>query len=319
MFFFVISGFLISYVLEKKYPANTESTYKFYKSRAIRIYSLYWVMYLFSALVINPECVHKIWSSGPLNYLPSLFLFGVDWRVSFGDYPHEYYGLFPIGLNQAWTLGSEMAFYLIAPFVLRSLTATLVLLIMSAMVRAALVHVFGFFESWTYHFFPSIILFFLLGHLSRVVHNKIRLPNKVGIGFLGLAIFFMMLSVNRIFDSPYFYLGIVSFALSLPYVFELTKNNRILNFLGDTSYAIYLIHVMIIVYIWPLISPHIPFIAISNHPKFVFACIQTAIIVCIAIGIGILVEIIVEKHVASVFRKIWGLAEQKIARACIIN
>ena len=255
MFFYVISGFLISYVLQNKYPVTPAGTYRFYKSRAIRIYALYWAVWALSSIVLDPRTGYAIFTSRLRDLLPSLFLFGADWRVSFGDYPQEYFGLFPTGLNPAWSLGVEMTFYLMAPFLLRSLTGTVFVLLMSIAVRAALVHVFGLFGSWTYHFFPSTVLFFLLGHLSRVLSTRLRLSPKVTCSFLLPSVLSALLSVGHSFDSPYFYLSIICFAVALPGVFALTKDKRALNFMGDISYAVYLTHPLVILYILPLFQP----------------------------------------------------------------
>jgi hypothetical protein len=45
MFFFVVSGFLISFVLETKYN-HSGGTAEFYRARALRIYPLWWALYL---------------------------------------------------------------------------------------------------------------------------------------------------------------------------------------------------------------------------------------------------------------------------------
>src|SRR5262245_14523103 len=42
LFFYAISGFLISTVLAQKYPADRDGTWAFYKARFVRIFSLYW-------------------------------------------------------------------------------------------------------------------------------------------------------------------------------------------------------------------------------------------------------------------------------------
>jgi len=42
IFFYVISGFLISYALENKYR---NKTFQFYRSRVTRIFPLFWVLY----------------------------------------------------------------------------------------------------------------------------------------------------------------------------------------------------------------------------------------------------------------------------------
>jgi peptidoglycan/LPS O-acetylase OafA/YrhL len=40
MYFYIISGFLISFVLAHKYPASVSGTAAFYRSRFTRIFSL---------------------------------------------------------------------------------------------------------------------------------------------------------------------------------------------------------------------------------------------------------------------------------------
>jgi len=252
MFFFVISGFLISFVLDEKYDYDLRSTYAFYKSRFVRIYSLYWPAYLFAA-VVTVGLVE--WSErSVIDNAVTWMLLGADWRLSLGPVPvgspdrwgHLY--LFMAGTQPAWTLATELAFYVIAPFVLRSLTAVLVLFSMSLLVRLSLVHEFGFYEVWTYYFFPSVILFFLLGHLSRILFRKFPLNSYVSAAFLIPAFTFSMLGVGKQFDSLYFYLSVISFSAALPGLFALTKDNRFLNALGHLSYPVYLTHAALLLF-----------------------------------------------------------------------
>ena len=42
LFFYVISGFLISFVLAEKYANDRAGTLRFYESRFVRIFALYW-------------------------------------------------------------------------------------------------------------------------------------------------------------------------------------------------------------------------------------------------------------------------------------
>ena len=41
MFFYMVSGFLITYTLTRNYDRDLHGTFKFYKNRFIRIFSLY--------------------------------------------------------------------------------------------------------------------------------------------------------------------------------------------------------------------------------------------------------------------------------------
>ncbi len=42
MFFYMVSGFLITFTLTRNYDRDLRGTFKFYKNRFIRIFSLYW-------------------------------------------------------------------------------------------------------------------------------------------------------------------------------------------------------------------------------------------------------------------------------------
>lgn len=71
---------------------------------------------------------------------------------------------------QAWTLGVELAFYIVAPFVLVRRKALLLLLALSISVRIYLLYVgLGKSDPWTYRFFPAELALFLLGALAHQV------------------------------------------------------------------------------------------------------------------------------------------------------
>ena len=145
--FYVISGFLISYILVEARTYRTVSS--FYANRFLRLFPIYWfvaistiIAVLFASLIFNET--HKTISTfealgfgGKLSLaLSNLLLFGQDWimftGVRGGDFQfvtdfresdvQVWQGLL---VPQAWTLGVELSFYLIAPFVLSPLLGIL--------------------------------------------------------------------------------------------------------------------------------------------------------------------------------------------------
>ena len=137
--FYIISGFLISYILVERKSYSTVGS--FYISRYLRLYPIYFVVALSSLLVFavilaagNDVNFFKIYHDVPfaakiLLILSNAIIFFQDW-VMFAAiennrlvYSTNFYNsevvLYPALLvPQAWTLGVELCFYLVAPFVL---------------------------------------------------------------------------------------------------------------------------------------------------------------------------------------------------------
>ncbi len=106
MYFYMISGFLISGALANKYPPTPGGTCDFYLSRAIRIFALYWPIALIVA-TIYPLAQTDLISAGLLDRFTKFFLIGVDWRYEFTDFPNMYnLALYP-GSNKPGRLGTN--------------------------------------------------------------------------------------------------------------------------------------------------------------------------------------------------------------------
>ncbi|WYX21057.1 acyltransferase family protein [Achromobacter xylosoxidans] len=198
--FYVISGFLISYVLTAT-DHYRGAPGRFYANRALRLYPVYLAvaaLTLLAYLAGGGEAFWRVYEDLPLSAelflaLSNLVILGQDWPMFFGieqgglaftgSFAHSevplYQGLL---VPQAWTLGVEMSFYLVAPFVLHSPRRLLVLLVASLALRAALIASgIGLGDPWTYRFFPTELALFLLGSLS----HQVLLPRwQPGVGAL---------------------------------------------------------------------------------------------------------------------------------------
>lgn len=124
------------------------------------------------------------------------------------------------------------------------------MLIASAAVRAYYVSFHGFHVVWTYVFLPSTILFFLIGHFSRWLADDI-LPYLhkpiAGTALLLTAIAALTLPTYAVWDSARFWIASVSIAMALPGIFALTKDHTTINFFGDLSFPVYIIHKIVFV------------------------------------------------------------------------
>jgi peptidoglycan/LPS O-acetylase OafA/YrhL len=195
--FYVISGFYMALILNRKYTVRRGSTWLFYSNRFLRLWPSIMVvnlavvgkfMLLDQVMLFNLEqslaetrvlfSGFDIWSK--LSIAAANFLvLGQDilWFLRFcGDTGISFA---PFGNNQAhngssfslnhplFTVAIEGWFYLLAPFLLRRG----VLVALALVFLGALFHLFLWFGglyqiSWKYHFFFSAIYFFFLGVAS---------------------------------------------------------------------------------------------------------------------------------------------------------
>lgn len=241
MFFYAISGFLITYTLSKNYQPGWPGVSDFYRKRFIRIFSLYWPLVVL-AFLSCPEAWPRFVAADMLRQITSIFLIGMDWQIAFGV-PGT--GIW--GLTQAWTLAAELTFYLSAPILMRSWKVGAALLLLSLGFRLSFVVVNGpaMDPQWTYAFPVSTFCFFMLGHLICLASQKWRALQSASLGgsmvvVSGAA---MLWAGNYAdFDGWRFWLSMIFFTLALPGLFGATMRVGWMNALGDLSYPVYMVH-----------------------------------------------------------------------------
>src|SRR5579863_3473069 len=328
VFFFVVSGFLISFVLEQKYD-RPDGDPEFYCARAIRIYPLWWTLYLLVPFLTDASLWNFVTHHHVYDLATGFFIFGSDLLLSFWTYPTNYTAPMPHGLELGWTLASEITFYLIAPFVFRSKFLPLAIFAASLLLRVAIDAIIpadqqqhGEWEAWCYYFLPSTIMFFMAGHLARVIYRSFRLPIKWAWVTLASAAIPLLIQDARFgFENVYLYLAIVLFALSLPAIFAATKDSKICNFLGDLTYPLYLSHGVLIVLMESrgsflyVLGKRVRAIDIAWAPGHHHAWIRT---VCISLSIWIIaiavaagVHFLLEKPAAAGVRFLFSLFDRK--------
>jgi peptidoglycan/LPS O-acetylase OafA/YrhL len=254
LFFYIVSGFLMSFVLHEKYEPTRAGTNAFYRSRFLRIYPLWWTILAFCFLLYWLGANEAV----PSNPIPSISLLGLDWIVSLRLFPSLDWSPVPNSAAIAWTLGAEITFYLMAPWVLRSKIAASVLLIGSAAIRAmiflTLTRGSPGYANLTMFFFPATLMFFLLGHFGAVIARQCQLNLFASLLFLIASAALSYYAENPVsVDGWPAHLSAICFALALPGIFHATKNSRVFNVLGDLTYPLYLTHSLVIAALfWPL-------------------------------------------------------------------
>jgi peptidoglycan/LPS O-acetylase OafA/YrhL len=277
--FFIISGFYMSLILHEKYTGANGSYRLFITNRLLRIFPLYWLV-LGLILVLS---LAKFFYSGDIHYtylgiyfnygdsmdiaslglviFANLFIFLQDLVMFLGvniqtghlfftpDFqttdPALYRFLF---IPQAWTLALELMFYAIAPFILKkSLKFIIVLIIFSLLIRSILFMMGYNQDPWTYRFFPSEILFFLLGNISYRIFKKIR-DQKIDRLYLKLIYAFILCFVlfySFINFPGLIYIYYTCFFIALPFVFLYSQKWKTDAYIGELSYPVYISHLFI--------------------------------------------------------------------------
>ena len=171
--FYMISGFLITHVLLSKPVYQRYGT--FLKSRWVRIYPIYAVVALVSwaSLHLLTSTGMPGWDSLPLQaklllMISNLLILGQDWVMFLTADEHglvftaNFWKSSPklytyLLVQQAWSLGVELTFYLLAPFIVRRKSWVIGLLVAALALRVVLLKmVVGWSDPWSYRFFqPS--------------------------------------------------------------------------------------------------------------------------------------------------------------------
>jgi peptidoglycan/LPS O-acetylase OafA/YrhL len=319
--FYVVSGFLMSYVLAHKYKAGAHGALDFYRARFLRIFPLWWAVLLVVvwSTVGWPEwfATRSLWQA-----VSPIILFGSDWNIAFLTYPQQNWQGFPAGAGVGWTLGAELTFYILAPWLLRSRIAGIAALLASLLIRVVLSILFWRTQSllytWTYFFFPATLCFFLIGHVARLMYSSaIQLVREKQFNALSVVFLLCSLCLSYVFPSynliePVFYVSVILFALALPGIFALTKENFITNFLGDLTYPIYLTGELST---WLMIGRMFPpfgqavmdLASSTNWSSYWQSALLTSIYILCALAVALLVHLTIEPLATALVRRVFAI------------
>ena len=273
--FFVLSGFLLSrpFFLTAAQRRPAPSTAKYFWKRALRVLPLYWLVVLVVA-VTEPD------NRGVIS--------GVMWLRNATLTQLYWPDLLPTGLTQMWSLATEVAFYLILPFLCaallgrqrrfseRRLLIGLALVSLAGLVWQARVGPIpgreGHFEQWL----PGYLPWFCIGmafavvsvaDLTRTPRHLLQRMSADPAGCWTAALLVYGISCTPIIGARTLVpptaweavlrivlYGIAGGLVVLPMVFgdlhhgriRRLCNHRISFFLGEISYGIFCIHLIVL-------------------------------------------------------------------------
>jgi peptidoglycan/LPS O-acetylase OafA/YrhL len=284
--FYIISGFYMSLILNEKYIGQNASYKLFLSNRFLRLFPIYWVILILTVLAyvyvhFNPDSgVESVFANyaylqtNILSFaflgLSNLFIFGQDIVMYLGvsadngalfftknfheTSPQLYTFLF---LPQAWTLGIELSFYLVAPYILRRGIKPVILIIAASFaLRLILMYGLGLDKDpWTHRFFPTELMFFLFGYLSYIMYKRVKanpVSKEISLGTLALVLVstlaFQFAPGLRLPFVPFslkeiYYFTLITFAI--PILFNYFKSNKLDYKIGEWSYPVYISHMFV--------------------------------------------------------------------------
>lgn len=270
--FFIISGFYMALVLQDRYAGRLKL---FYTNRYLRLFPTYFCILVLTLMVGLATGAHSRFTL-PMDELGAVFMAGDFWTKAymivsnlgivlldaalFLSFDGESLSLTTNFLEsavpvyqlllvaQGWSLGLEIYFYALAPFLLVSGWRTVAAFTVSFGVFLALSITALPADPWTHRFFPSILFMFLAGSLSwKLLRHRLDAPwmKKLGLGLLVLTVVVIVALDASPFGrevTRFLLLGLVT--VSVGPVFALVKDNRFDRALGDLSYPIYVAHLL---------------------------------------------------------------------------
>lgn len=267
-FFFVLSGFLITYLLLKEREAKQDISVKqFYIKRIFRIWPLYFLMVIIGA-IIQPFFIE--WFNIPYE-MP--YTFGETWYYFVFFVPGLVNYFFGSNLLEPlWSIGVEEVFYLIwAPlfkWLKRHVLKLLLGVIAFKLLLISINSYWGLPGVWSYliriHQFEAMAIgglgAYLVFHYGKQINASFLYSIPLQILIYSLILVFIVFGANIhapiwhfFFDHP-FVSAIVPNALFLYLIIGVsvvdknlfTLENRVFSYLGEISYGIYMFHLLIL-------------------------------------------------------------------------
>jgi peptidoglycan/LPS O-acetylase OafA/YrhL len=249
-FFFLISGFLITYLLLSEMKSTGKiDIVKFYLRRLLRIWPLYFLIIALTPFI-------QIWTDSPHpNYLWSVFFVN--------NYASIFHGQFEIGLAHLWSICIEEHFYLFWPVLIFLIPKPKLPLLF-----ASIICISFFFKWYYYQFYPNWDFHLKLNTLCRMdtlaigawiawyALKKNRLLNfSIWIRLIVFITFFILICfVDTHHFATVFEAMFLRLIFTLLFVFILLnylfnpnvcfnfKKKNALHYLGKISFGIYMYH-----------------------------------------------------------------------------
>lgn len=286
-FFFVISGFLITYLLLTELDrTGTIDIKKFYMRRILRIWPVYYLVVLlafaFVPAVVQITDYDGYYDSIRRNFVEKLLLF-----LFFLPNVAAIRGFLPVGAAHLWTVGFEEQFYLVWPLLLRRFRSNIFPLLLGVILFKVLVTILFYVHFTLRQYAPikpegfdllliylmqfrieamaigGLAAFLVFTHQQRILSLIFHpITEKIILGAMLVHVLFVPSALQNatLFQQEfvnyevYILYALVILSVSCNPKGILKLENQVLDYLGRLSYGIYAYHVIIIFLVYVAIE-----------------------------------------------------------------
>lgn len=258
--FFVLSGFLITYLLlTEEHSFKRISIGKFYMRRILRIWPLYFLIIILAFLVLPNIDVFALPNYGKDVIYSNLLLKLILYAIFFPNLVLSLLGVVPYA-SHTWSIGTEEQYYLVWPIILKYLKKYRIGLMIFIIAFYLLFR--GFLQSHysDIHPYKNVIKAFwqtfnidcmAIGGFFAIIlfqKNKLLILLQNNILFYSTIIVTTLLMLKGVYIPKFHYefysvlFGIIILNFASNNTIKISLENRVLNYLGNISYGLYMYH-----------------------------------------------------------------------------
>lgn len=241
--FFIISGFLISYLFFKEVAEKKQFNFiQYFIRRTLRIWPMYFLVLFFSFLL-------EPYIGSPVNYVP--------FCLFYANLIMAYQGQFSSLIDHLWSISVEEQFYFSFPFVMKASSYfrridlfLITILLCSIWYKIYYLNNSNFINFHTlsvaYELFIGVFMGYLAFYREIKIKRNLFLISKTSSLVLFALLFCFPLHSKRFYDI----LMLLELSIGILFIgfvsFPTSKKYSILQHFGKLSYSMYLIHIIVI-------------------------------------------------------------------------